>query len=76
MENRLVVARSRGYNSGRGKAAKRYKVSNGRLIIPGYVIYSLVTTVNNTLLYIGKLLREILEVLITHTQNCEVIDDN
>ena len=37
------------------KLGKRYKLP---VISPGYTMYSMVTTVNNTVIYVGKLLRE------------------
>lgn len=57
-KNRLVVARGRwwGVNKMGESGLKAQNSSYG--ISPGNVMYSLVTIVNNTLLYIWKLLKE------------------
>ena len=54
-----------------------YKLPVIRLINSGDVVYSMMTVVNNAVLYVWKLLRQqILKVLITHKKMllCEVMD--
>ena len=53
---RLVFAKARVW--GLSEVVKRYKFPVTRQIISGYVIYSIVPIVNNTVLHICKLLRD------------------
>ena len=53
------------------KGVKRYKYK----ISPGGVMYSIVTTINNTLLHNRKFLKEILKVLITERKTLNVSGD-
>lgn len=66
---RLVVARYRGYRVGKmGEGGLIVQTSSHRLINPGNVIYSKVTTVNSTALSIWKLLRIDIKVSHHHTR--------
>ena len=74
LENRFVVTRG---GDGRGRngwrQSQKAQTSSDKTVSPGDVMYSMVTTFNNTELYIWKLLREsIFKVLITRKKfyNC------
>lgn len=67
-ERRLLVARGRVWGNGE-MLDERDTLSFIRLISSGDLTYSLVTVINNTVLYSCNLLKGyILNVLITHTQ--------
>lgn len=57
-ENRLVVVRGRAGDEGLGEGGHKVQTSGVRWLSPGDGVYSMVTIVNNTVLYIWKLLRE------------------
>lgn len=59
IENGVVVTRCGVWGLARWvRVIKRYKLPVIRQISPGNVTYSMTTIVNNTVLYIGKFLRE------------------
>lgn len=57
-ENRLVVVKGKAGGERLGEGGPKVQTSGTRWLSPGDVMYSMVTIVNNTVLYFSKLLRE------------------
>ena len=74
LENRFVVTKGRdGCGRNGWRQSQKLLSSNDKTVSPGDAMYSMVTTFNNTELYIWKLLREwIFKALITRKKfyNC------